>query len=615
MVNGKSLSRTDALVSMLRKHSTTIVLLLITFLAFFFRFCKLLELPFPPDGDELAFGYYGWSLLKFGTDEYGNLLPFHFLSIGDFKYPGLAYLNMIPALFFGLGEVTARFWSALSGVLLVPVTFLITNLLFSNKRLSWLTALFIAVSPWGILESRLGYENMVGLTIGALGFACLVFAMEGKKIKAWKISIDPAKSKNVLVFAAALLFAVSTFVYAAQRVFIPLMLIALISMSFLDKDLKKLRKGLFVAFLTVVLVIALSLIPETGRGRAAEESWKGITGDQRVRQALLHVGAGISPVRVPVYFTRVMHNKYRIALYDLARNYADHFSPDFLFFKGEEAKEKIPDTGVLLFAELLFLPLGLVTMLRRRTSYREGFIFSWLLAAPVASTLTFGGAHIHRSSAMIVPVAMFSAYGFYVLTTSFSKKINTAAALVLSAALLFSFLYAMNQLFVQKPVDNPWRKEQVYKEVVLDVLKLSKDYEAVVVEDDDYIYFLFYGQVSPHEFTDRSDITPYTFETRWERVNRFGKFVFKMPFDCPKSGKLNVLYVCSGARIPRNSTVLKTYYYLDGVPAYNLIEFHPFSEMKNPLPELSDKLHYMVDIETREDLPEGIIPGHYEAYW
>jgi len=138
------------------------------------RTWRITSLPFPPNGDELSFGYFGWSLLHFGTDEYGTYLPINFPSIGDYKYPGLAYLNIVPAAIFGLSEITTRFWSVISGIALIPLIYLLVITLFGSRKMaiaaSWLTAL----SPWSITVSRLGYENHVALTLTVAGFICLL---------------------------------------------------------------------------------------------------------------------------------------------------------------------------------------------------------------------------------------------------------------------------------------------------------------------------------------------------------------------------------------------------------------------------------------------------------
>ena len=98
---------------------------------------------------------------------------------------------------------------------------------------------------------------------------------------------------------------------------------------------------------------------------------------------------------------------------------------------------------------------------------------------------------------------------------------------------------------------------------------------------------------------------------KWEYVNEFKKLVFKMPTNCPKIGRLQMLYVCKGVEIPQNSIVLDVIRFSDGVPAYTLIEFVPYSQRKNAT--LPEGLNYMVDTDLAYD--EGLLPQESERYW
>jgi hypothetical protein len=154
----------------------------------------------------------------------------------------------------------------------------------------------------------------------------------------------------------------------------------------------------------------------------------------------------------------------------------------------------------------------------------------------------------------------------------------------------------------------------VNKELTQKVLNLKNHYSAVAVTDDDYIFYLFYGKISPDDFQKRAEIMPPS-EAKWERVNRLDNIFFKMPFRCPLSGKENVLYVCEGDEVPQNSRLIDTVYFSDGLPAYSFIEFYPLSERPDPLPALPDRLHYMVGVEKPDGFPDGIIPAEHDSLW
>jgi len=136
----------------------------------------------------------------------------------------------------------------------------------------------------------------------------------------------------------------------------------------------------------------------------------------------------------------------------------------------------------------------------------------------------------------------------------------------------------------------------------------------VVTKGDDYIFFLFCGKVSPKDFIANSDILPLT-QAKWDRVDRFYNIYFKMPFDCPKTGKLDTLYVCKGQNIPQNSNIISTIHYPEGLPAYSLIEFYPLSQTPSKLPDLPKDLYYMVEVENSPQFPDGVIPSDYPSFW
>ena len=213
------------------------------------------------------------------------------------------------------------------------------------------SAWIIALSPWAITLSRLGYENHVALALTVAGFSCLLLIRKGKN--------------TFLLFSLALVALIfSTFTYAAERVFIPLMLTLIFILSFLkDSQFRSIRKQTVILLLIIVATTIVSLIPWQNRGRAEAVMWKEIDPSQANRLQQLHIEAGISPVKIPVAATRSFHNKARIAIEDFLYRYSNHFSPKFLFFEGEAATERIPDTGLLPLILIFFLPAGLLFLL------------------------------------------------------------------------------------------------------------------------------------------------------------------------------------------------------------------------------------------------------------
>lgn len=580
------------------------ILILAIIIGTFVRIWKIDSLPFPPNGDELAFAYYGWSLLNFQIDEYGRFLPFNFPSIGDFKYPGLAYLNILPAALFGLSELTARFWSVFSGVLLIPLIYFLSMKIFQNKITAFVSAWLVALSPWSITLSRIGYENHISITLTTAGLTLLLHIKEGMK----------KQLKNIFLFVSFTLFLISSFCYGAQRLFIPAILIFLFILSFIKgSELSFLRKPLLILFLILSTVIGISLIPVENRGRASSIAWR-IGPDEENRLQELIIEAGISPTKVPVLITHIFHNRTKINIESFVQRYINHFSPKFLLFEGEASVERIPDIGMLLLIEVIFLFVGFLTVMSIPNRSLSLFVLGWLLIAPLPSALTFGEPHINRASIMIPPLILISGHGFLKLSYALKRNYRGIVIVILFVALLLNGAYALNQIFVHKPVSKPWFSEQVNKQLVEEIYKIKDNYKAVAISKDEYIYFLFYKKITPFYFLKSSDIKPIS-EGSWDRVKRFENIHFNMSFNCPKSGKLNTLYVCRGIEVPQNAKIITLIRYLDSVPAYTFIEFFPISKMTQPLPKLPEGLHYMVAIESDPKYPDGIIPDDYPRLW
>ena len=66
--------------------------------------------------DEAAFGYNGWTIAHFGTDQFGTHWPLFFRSFGDYKGPVGVYLEAILTTFLPLSPWVIRIPNAVAGM-------------------------------------------------------------------------------------------------------------------------------------------------------------------------------------------------------------------------------------------------------------------------------------------------------------------------------------------------------------------------------------------------------------------------------------------------------------------------------------------------------------------
>ncbi|RMF22902.1 MAG: phospholipid carrier-dependent glycosyltransferase, partial [Cyanobacteria bacterium J083] len=134
------------------------IFLLILFLASLLRFLWLDSIPSGFEHDEAANGYAAYSLALTQRDEYGTFLPLYLKSVGDYRSSFYA-LTIIPFIkMAGLNELSVRLPAAIAGILTVVIVYYLVQEIFNNKNLACLTAFLLAISPWHIIISRLGFD-------------------------------------------------------------------------------------------------------------------------------------------------------------------------------------------------------------------------------------------------------------------------------------------------------------------------------------------------------------------------------------------------------------------------------------------------------------------------
>src|SRR3972149_1850928 len=222
--------------------------LLICVLGFVLRFAFLGEVPVSLHRDEAYLAYNAYSILMTGKDMSGALLPLHLESF-YFSPSGYSYAS-IPFIFiFGLSQFSARFASALFGVLTIPVFYYLCLVIFNKfknkKTIALISSFFLAVSPWHINLSRTATENVIVVFFVVL--AALAYFL-------W---LD--KKKNYLLVLSYLLLGITTFLYQAPRGFTPLFVPLLYTYVFL-KDKQIILKSLLKQFILFVFIIVLPII-------------------------------------------------------------------------------------------------------------------------------------------------------------------------------------------------------------------------------------------------------------------------------------------------------------------------------------------------------------------
>lgn len=368
---------------------------------------RLTGLTFSPPGffcDETSIGYNAYSILETGKDEKGITMPVFFKAFGDFKNPVYVYLATIPIKLFGLNVFAVRLTSAFLGIFSI---ILFIYFLYLLKR-GWVFALaggfILSLIPWHFQFSRIAFE-----AISMVFFIILDMVLFAR-------FIHTKKPLYYLFFVLSMLL--TFFTYSTGRLIVPMSAI-LIVMIWREEILKKritiLMSILATALLGLILVYDHFIDP-----------------------------AGILTRPHDVLITDDSPSFY-VLLERFFENYTNHFSPSFLFGRGDLNLRHSPGISSMLFTSF-FLPLlvGLAYSIKKfKSSKLAAFTAIQFFAFPLASSITVidEGAQATRTIHVVPFLALLITYGFWKILEILEQKHKNLIAVILLFSLFEAILF------------------------------------------------------------------------------------------------------------------------------------------------------------------------------
>lgn len=542
--------------------------LLITILvsAVILRFYDLSLVPPSLNWDEVSHGYNAYSILKNGSDEWGVSWPTIFRAYGDYKLPVYIYLTSFQEFIFGLNAFAVRIISAIAGIGLVIFSYLLTRKLYGNK-VGLITSFLVTIEPWSLFLSRGAFEANLGQFFAVSGVYFLLKGFERHK----------------LLLLSSLLFGLSVWTYNSERVFVPLLVVTLLFIW--RKTVKQVlikNKLLLVLSLIILSLFLTSMFLQLtksegqaryGRVSIVDEGAIGEIEQKRINSEL------------PSEINRLVNNRYFYFFEHFTKNYLSHFSPNFLFLSGGSNYQfNIPNTGVLYLIDAPLVLLGLWCLFKNK-SPQNLTILSWVLIAPLASSLTREAPHTLRAITFLPIPMILAALGMIKLEQVIKSKFIVPAFLLLSLVLGARYLDTYFNVY-PKEYSQAW--QYGYKEVVEYAKENYDKYDQVIMTKkygEPHEFFLFYWPWDPEKYRNDPNLVRYA-QSDWYWVDSFDKFVFVNDWDIPKNENidwkterdkpidvsLKTLLITSPGIYPRGWKKLETINFLDDKPAFDILE-------------------------------------------
>ncbi len=561
-----------------------LLLLVIIGVSFALRIYQVSSMPPALNWDEVSIGYNAYALHTTGADEWGKSLPTLFRAYGDYKLPVYVYLTVPFIAVFGLTEFAVRLPSVLFGTLSVLFTYLLIRQLLRGERktaIAIMCAALMATEPWSLFTSRVALEANAAVFCVIAG---TYFFLKG------------LRTINYLPFAS-LFFGLSVWSYNSARVFTPLFLLSLLVIY--RKEIIKINRKLSVFCLLLIGVFVVPMFSQlanpAGRARYSEVQ---IIDAGTLAQIDEARGSGCP---------RIQCNKVTYTLSRFAKNYISHFGPKFLFTDGGSNYQfSIPGRGLLYLVNLPFFYIGLVIITSWALKLRNGrerrreslVLLSWLLLAPIASSLTREAPHVLRSIVSLPMPMVLSACGFIWVVDKLKKSLRLVTIMIYIIVVLMLFENYLISYFNDYGVIYSQSWQYGYKEMTDFVKENYAEYDNVVVSKkygEPHEFLLFYGVNSsaPWPWKARDyQVDPNLnrfYQSNWYWVDQFAKFYFvndweltedrvrENQFALESGGVVDCrdkkcLLVASDQDFSKVWKKLMTVNFLDGKPAFEIYE-------------------------------------------
>lgn len=258
---------------------------------------------------------------------------------------------------------------------------------------------------------------------------------------------------------------------------------------------------------------------------------------------------------------------------------------EFLFVRGDASQSyySVPYTGPLYLWLAPFLFLGIIIYIRQNIRLM-GISSVIICAVFAANALSVFGSETQRTVIAAPFLVLIAGIGL-IWTAEKIKRLSLRYVFicVITIVAAYQMTVFFHQYVWHASVHRPWLRNFGEKEMGEKAAKYASEFEKTVIASDPYIFLYFFRKTDPR--TAQKESQEYVFEDELKYTKRKKVLGYDlMPMDCPFAGKVNVLYICKGTRVPLNSRVLDVVRYHDGQPHYIFLEFLPKPE-NLPLPE------------------------------
>ncbi len=413
-----------------------IILFLIIILAFLLRIFKIDNFPATLYGDEQAFAWNAYNILKLGQDEYGNPYPWQFRSFDDYKAPLPVYI-LVPFLrILGMNNYSIRLPIVVAATFTVLTSFYLFKIFF-NEKTSLLATFLFAVSPWHVHLSRGFFESTLALFLFILGI--YFFLISGNRFLYHVVAVT--------------FFSLTLYSYFTPRILLPVFILFLIFFSFWnfskDQPFNKKKTFCILIFILTLFFFSLPLIKMTifDKGFSRFNKLFEILNQEIIVTVHRERFASDLPENIKI----ILHNKIIAYLRFIRDNYFEHLSLNFWYSTGDNSlRYFLGKMGMFYLIELPFMVSGIYWLIKNKKK-KAVFFLGWILLSPLPASLV-GRPFAVRSLALLPAPFVIVAHGIIKIRNSIN---NTVFRKFFCLSVVFAYFFSLGFLLVRYYFEYP----------------------------------------------------------------------------------------------------------------------------------------------------------------
>jgi len=433
------------------------LLIIVILVSSFLRLYKLGSVPAGMYVDETVVGYNAYSLALTGADEYGVKWPVFLKSFGVYPAPLYTYLTTIPVRLFGLNNFSVRLLSALSGISVVLLTFLIFRELKFKFVEPFVATTLVGFSPWMILMSRTGTEGQLSLFLGMMA-VFFALRVEGHKFS-WL---------GFFIFLG-----LASYAYQGAR---PVALGYFVLFSWWK------FKNIKITWLMGLVIFVFILLPQLK-----------LIGQPAFSQR----GTGL------FYLEAIENNAQKMtwpvaAIYEFTSQATSYFSPYSIFWKGDDDLQRsLPGISNFSAVFAIFYLIGWGGVLKKIKSNQLKALIVLGLSGVFVPVLTRDPFSSTRSQFLILPLVMIMTWGYSAIAIKI-KNYRFFFGFFLFIT-LFSLIWVWRSMFVLLPYERAYIWDYGMEQLAREI-DLRRDEKFLVEQKRNqpvYIQLLYYMKYPP----------------------------------------------------------------------------------------------------------------------